>query len=181
MNARDWRQVLAGAGVGIAVTVFVALAWEPLYAKHPWPGYERAAAGGRVPHQFNSSPVARNHAMSIFAVSGLIVGLVIFPNRKGLLFAWAGLSAGLIICFAASPTAWESNLAPLAVILFPVEALPFLFAGFVGYIARLVVRSSPFNIVRKSLSILLFAVADTSATVTDLYEPASLVARTIIA
>jgi hypothetical protein len=141
MNRGRWTLILAGAGIAVVVTVFIALAWEPLYAHHPWPGYERAAAEGRVPHQFNASPVARNHAMTIFAVAGLLVGLTIFPNRKGLLLCWAGLSAGLIICFAASPAAWDSNLAPLAVILFPIEALPFLLAAFLAHTARLVVQA----------------------------------------
>jgi len=128
--------VLAGAAVAIAVTLFVAMEWQTLYAGHPWPGYGRAAAAGTIPHQFNSSPRARNHVLIIFAAAGFILGVLRFSNMRSLLFSWAGLSAGLFLLFIASPAGWHSNLAQFSIILFAIEALPLLFAGFVGYAAK---------------------------------------------
>ena len=79
--------------------------------------------------------------MTIFAASGILFGAVRSGNVRSLLFSWAGLSAGLLLLLACSPAAWNSNLAPLAIFLFPIQALPFLFAGFLGYAVRQTVLS----------------------------------------
>lgn len=140
MKKRDWIHVAAGAAIGIATTVFIALAWQALYAGHPWPGYESAAAAGAVPHHYNSSPLARSHAMVIFGASGLLVGLLARGVRTVVL-SWIGLWGALLVVFALSPAAIHSNLAPLALLRLPAQTLPFLLAGVAAHTAMRLIRA----------------------------------------
>lgn len=115
-----------GALIGLTITAAVFVAWPTLYSTSRWRGYERTSA--TRPHEYNSSPLARKHVLVAFSVTGLLFGAVA-SGMRGVVVAWLGLVAALLISFALRPAAWSSNLAPLAVIVYPVQASLFLIAG----------------------------------------------------
>jgi hypothetical protein len=62
-----------------------------------------------------------------------LVGLMA-KDARGVVFAWLGLSAALLVSYVLRPAAWSSNLAPLALILYPVQASLFLLTGLGGHV-----------------------------------------------
>ena len=128
---------VTGLLLGGAISLFVLLAWPFLYAESLWPGYRQAPVNQA--HEYNSSPASRNHVLLVFVITGGAVGLTT-KDLRNVVFAWLGLSAALLVSFALRPAAWSSNLAPLAIILYPVQASLFLLAGLGGRLATDLLR-----------------------------------------
>lgn len=127
---------MIGAMCGVAIAILVAVLWPVRYASHPWPGYEKAAGQGRTSHEYNSSPVARRDALFALAVLGLGAGALLYARPGTVLFAWLGVSCALLLSAFAWPQARASNLAPLAVIVYPIQALPFLATAYIAAASR---------------------------------------------
>jgi magnesium-transporting ATPase (P-type) len=125
------RNFAIGLLIGAAISLFVFFAWPALYAHSLWPGYSQPPHNQA--HEYNSAPAARNHVFLIFLVTGAVVGLMA-RSARGVVFAWLGLSAALLLSFVIRPEAWSSNLAPLALILYPVQASLFLLTGLGGHV-----------------------------------------------
>ncbi|HEY2090872.1 MAG TPA: hypothetical protein VGJ81_03210 [Thermoanaerobaculia bacterium] len=128
-----------GVAIGAAVTAFVAVAWPWLYAKHPWPGSGRAAAAGLLPRIYTSSPVAFVHVIVLYVIAGLIVGFLVSDAREPV-YSWLGVSASVLLLDMLWPVVRQSNLAPLAVIVIPIEASPFLLFAVATYALRWTIR-----------------------------------------
>ena len=126
------RAFILGAICGAAIAIFVAALWPVRYAPHPWPGYEKVAAQGRLSHEYNSSPVARRDALFALAVLGLGAGAFPYARPSGPLFAWLGVSCALLVSAFVWPQVRASNLAPLALVVYPIQALPFLATAFIA-------------------------------------------------
>jgi hypothetical protein len=131
MNATA-RYVVAGAVLALLISAAVFVLWPVLYNDHRWPGYERAAAHHAGPWEYNASPTARRHVIIAFMIAGVLAGVSSRGGAPSVVALWLGLSIGLLLSFGLRPAAWTSNLAPLALILYPIQALPFLIMGMVG-------------------------------------------------
>jgi len=125
------RNFVIGLLIGAAISLFVFFAWPSLYEHSLWPGYRQPPHNQA--YEYNSAPAARNHVFLIFLVTGAVVGLMA-RSARGVVFAWLGLSAALLLSYVIRPEAWSSNLAPLALILYPVQASLFLLTGFGGHV-----------------------------------------------
>jgi hypothetical protein len=117
--------------LGAIVSMLVLVAWPSLYAAYPHPGTAPAARRS-TPHEYNSSPRAWSHVASTLVLAGVITGIVTTGGIRSLLAAWVGLSASLLISFSLRGAAWNSNLAPLAVVLYPIQTLTFLLPALVS-------------------------------------------------
>jgi hypothetical protein len=121
-----------GALLAVVLTAFVSAQWTTLYAQYPLKGHEKAAAAGHVSHDFYNSTRAMLHAQIAFVIGGILVGLFSrLSCVSSALLSWCFLWFGLLVIFNRSPAASESNLAFLAVAIFPVYTAPFLLAALV--------------------------------------------------
>jgi TRAP-type C4-dicarboxylate transport system permease large subunit len=127
---------VAGVSIGLLLSVFVLLAWPLFYADRPWPG-ERASVAR--PHEYNASPVARSHVFIALLIVGAMIGWFA-PRARHIMFAWLGVSAAFLLSFVLRPAAWSSNLAPLAVLLYPAQAALLLLAGLAVHLPARLLR-----------------------------------------
>jgi hypothetical protein len=128
-----------GVAIGAASTAFVAAAWSRLYAQHAWTGSERAAAAGLLPHIYTSSPRAFVHVMILYIVAGAVAGIWATQARQAV-YSWLGVSASVLLLHRLWQVVRQSNFAPLAVIVIPIEASPFLVSAIVTYALRSAIR-----------------------------------------
>jgi hypothetical protein len=132
----------AGVIIGCAVACFVALAWPMLYAAHPWPGYENAAAQGLLSREYNSSPVALRDTIILLVAIGAVAGALARGPASTVVFLWVGVWSGLLASAFLWPQFRESNLWPLALVLYPLQALPFLLSAISAWALRRRLRST---------------------------------------
>lgn len=129
---------LVGALAFLALHLQFVVLWPGLYSLHPWNGYETAMKEGWVSPGYLESPLAFRVAMAFLVVLGAAAGLVTGARR---LARFTGLAAGVVVGALAAalfyPDLWQSNLAPLAVVVLPVTLVPPLGVGFgAGAVAR---------------------------------------------
>lgn len=126
----SWRAAAAGAlGFALIHLQFVVL-WRSVYALRPWKGSEWAMTHGLVEPDFSNSPWAFAVCLVGLAVLGLLAALFI---RDKLIAVIAGLCCGVFVAvIVTSLTSAEfrsSNLALLAVVLYPSVLFPPLVVG----------------------------------------------------
>src|SRR5437762_13853913 len=94
MSRLHYLYALAGAVVFLILHVHFVLAWESLYAQHPWTGYNPGASAAF----FSSSP--RSVAITNVVLFATTFALTILPagQRPGIGAAlWAGVISAVVL------------------------------------------------------------------------------------
>ena len=108
MTRLHYLYVLAGAVVFLILHIHFVVAWDSLYAHHPWTGY----APGRSPAFFSSSP--RSLAIANVVLFAMALALTVIPpgQRPGIGSAlWAGVMIAAVLVWLA--TAPLGNMWPI--------------------------------------------------------------------
>ena len=125
--------VLAGAVVFLILHIHFVLAWDNLYALHPWTGY----APGRSPAFFSSSP--RSVAIANVVLFATALALTMIPPgqrpRIGVAL-WAGvMGAVVLVWLATARLRQDSNMWPIDFVFLSVlTGLPMLVGRAVGLV-----------------------------------------------
>jgi hypothetical protein len=77
--------------------------------------------------------------MVMYAVAGILVGFLVTQVRQPV-YSWLGVSVSVLLLHLLWRNVRQSNLAPLAVIVMPIEALPFLVFAIATYALRSAIR-----------------------------------------
>jgi hypothetical protein len=123
--------VLAGAVVFLILHIHFVLAWDSLYALHPWTGY----APGRSPAFFSSSP--RSVAIANVVLFATALALTMIPPgqrpRIGVAL-WAGvMGAVVLVWLATARLRQDSNMWPIDFVFLSVlTGLPMLVGRAIG-------------------------------------------------
>jgi hypothetical protein len=125
--------VLAGAVVFLILHIHFVLAWDSLYALHPWTGY----APGRSPGFFSSSP--RSVAIANVVLFATALALTMIPPgqrpRIGVAL-WAGvMGAVVLVWLATARLRGDSNMWPIDFVFLSVlTGLPMLVGRTIGLV-----------------------------------------------
>jgi hypothetical protein len=125
--------VLAGAVVFPILHIHFVLAWDSLYALHPWTGY----APGRSPAFFSSSP--RSVAIANVVLFATALALTMIPPgqrpRIGVAL-WAGvMGAVVLVWLATARLRQDSNMWPIDFVFLSVlTGLPMLVGRTIGLV-----------------------------------------------
>ena len=133
MTRLHYLYVLAGAVVFLILHIHFVLAWESLYAHHPWTGY----APGASHAFFSSSP--RSVAIANVALFAAALALTIIPpgQRPGIGAAlWAGvISAVVLVWVGTARLRQDSNMWPIDFVFLSVlTGLPMLVGRTIGLV-----------------------------------------------
>ncbi len=125
-----WKAFGLGVlGYALIHLQFVVM-WNSVYALRPWKGFEWAMAHGLVEPHFSNSPWAFAVCLGALAVLGLLAALF---GRDRLIAVIVGLCCGVFVAVIATSLASAefrgSNLAPLAVVLYPLVLFPPIVVG----------------------------------------------------
>ena len=125
--------VLAGAVAFLILHIHFVLAWDSLYALHPWTGY----APGRSPAFFSSSP--RSVAIANVVLFATALALTMIPPgqrpRIGVAL-WAGVMGAIVLVWLATARLrQDSNMWPIDFVFLSVlTGLPMLVGRTIGLV-----------------------------------------------
>ena len=119
MARLHYLYVLAGAVVFLILHIHFVIAWESLYAQHPWTGYNPGAS----PAFFSSSP--RSVALANVVLFATALALTMIPPgqrpRIGVAL-WAGvMGAVVLVWLATARLRQDSNMWPIDFVFLAVQ------------------------------------------------------------
>jgi hypothetical protein len=119
MTRLHYLYVLAGAVVFLILHIHFVVAWESLYAHHPWTGY----APGRSPAFFSSSPKSLAIASAVLLVMALALTVIPPGQRAGIGGAlWAGVMIAVVLIWVATARLrQDSNMWPIDFVFLAVQ------------------------------------------------------------
>ena len=134
-----------GALLALGLHFFIAHFWSALYASHPWKGSEWSMESGGIDPSFSESPRALGHTRIVLAVTGLGAGLAFREEPwSSILWIWSGIVLAFSVVSFMQPHTQDSNLAPIAPLLFAFLTGPALIGSFcVGHFVMLSRRKAP--------------------------------------
>jgi hypothetical protein len=110
--------LLAAAVVFLIMHLYFVLAWDSVYAQHPWAGY----APGIAPPFFSSSPRSQLTASVVLLVMALALTLIPSGGKRLIGIAmWAGVIAACVLIWVATPKLRnDSNMWPIDLVFLAV-------------------------------------------------------------
>jgi hypothetical protein len=128
---------LAGLATFLLIHLFLYVAWDSVFAAHPWPGYEQAMRSGTIEPWFVHTPASL--WLTRAALFAIAFGIALAQKRGRWMTAsafWLGTGAGVALTYATTairslPWGW------LGFLLYPFRTLiPILLGTALGELAR---------------------------------------------